>query len=193
MSRTLRYNSRWLRTGPATQQERRQYFAALDQEIPIRVRGKRRPNNLPDNRSELRSSSYRQTISIYWWLLKRLGQRWERIQRAAAVEAPNLKPSPRNREALVGYVYEQTYVKDGRLWGIDQFGNHVESLLGFFVDPNNGCLSYRGCRLRYRRWDGKRSTGHENRRGGTTGSTRSVKWQRFAFRKPFHRFPGIHR
>lgn len=109
MSRTQRYHSRWLRSGPATQQERRQYFAALDQEIPIRVRGKRRPNHLPDSRSELRSSSYRQTIDIHGWLLKRLGQRWDRIQRAAAVTAPNLKPSPRNREVLTGAVYAQTH------------------------------------------------------------------------------------
>jgi hypothetical protein len=181
MSRTQRYHSRWLRSGPATQQERRQYFAALDQEIPIRVRGKRRPNHLPDSRSELRSSSYRQTVDIHGWLLKRLGQRWDRIQQAATVAAPNLKPSPRNREVLTGAVYAQTHLKGGRLWGIDHYGNLVESPLGFLVDPNTGRLIYRG-------WDEKRATDDSDHRGGTMGSAPAVKWQRFAFRKPCHWF-----
>jgi hypothetical protein len=97
------------------------------------------------------------------------------------VAAPNLKPSPRNREVLTGAVYAQTYLQGGRLWGIDHYGNLVESPLGFLVDPNTGRLIYRG-------WDEKRATDDSDHRGGTMGSAPAVKWQRFAFRKPCHWF-----
>lgn len=142
MSRTTRNGQdRWLRTPPATQQERRQYYAALDQDIPIRVRAKRRPNNLPDSWTELRSSGDRQFSRVDSWLWRQLGKPWSRIFKAG-VSLPTRKRGTLNRKILLYAVVTQTYVRNGDLWGILRSGNHVQSPRGFLVHPVTARLIY---------------------------------------------------
>jgi hypothetical protein len=143
MSRTTRKNhGRWLRTSPATQQERRQYYAALDQEVPVRVRGKRRPDHLPDSWTELRLSSYQQFIHIGAWLWKHRGKPWDRVFRAA-VSIPTCRTAALNRQFLLHAVHTQTYMRNGEVWAILPDGNHIQSGSGFLVHPETGRLTHR--------------------------------------------------
>lgn len=147
MSRTTRNGQdRWLRTPPATQQERRQYYAALDQEIPVRVRAKRRPNNLPDSWTELRSSGHRQLTHVDSWLWKQLGKTWSRIFKAG-ISLPTRKTGALNRKNLLDAVFTHTYVSNGNLWGILPNGCHVQSPQGFLVHPVTARLIY-GCKYK---------------------------------------------
>jgi hypothetical protein len=143
MSRTLRkYTGRWRRSAPSTQQERRQYFASLDQEIPIYVRPKRGPENLPDCRTELKNSSEKMTFYRHAWLWKQLGKPWNVIF-SEATASPGFRPHGFNRSSLGDFVVWRTYIRKGKVWGIFRDGSHIQTPSGFFIDPTSGLLVHR--------------------------------------------------
>jgi len=145
MSRTQRNLPKgWSRKPSGVQRERRQFMAAKDQELPVPVRGKRKPSRLPDDWSELRVSSERERMRINRWLAKQVGRPWAEALRAAQ-RLPTLKRSPLTRAValeLVGrHVESKTLMRGGKVMCVGSDGREREMRVAFYVHPETGLLS----------------------------------------------------
>ena len=137
----------YCRRSPSTQQERRNYFAALDQGYSLRVRGPRRADHLPDDRSEVTASSEKQCIQLDRWLASWVGRPWDEVLRAAS-RVPTLRRNPLNRQKTIQrihwFVAARTYLKNGRLWYVSGLGHSLVVERGYYVHPLNRTLCHAG-------------------------------------------------
>jgi len=127
-----------------TQQERRQYFAAQDQDEQVYVRPKRNLRHLPHDRSELRIASDRKLIrGLDRWLGSQIGQPWAKVYRELA-KFPLCKSTPEVRRELKqlakGRVLTNAFLKKGAPWYLNEYQGEQPWRGGLYVHPKTGIL-----------------------------------------------------
>ena len=127
-----------------TQQERRQYFAAQDQEEKVHLRSNRNLRHLPHDRSELRIASDRKLIrGLDHWLDSQAGESWSKVNRELA-KFPFIKTSPSSlrqlRKMAKARVIIPSFLKDGAPWYVDGYRGEQPLMGGLYVHPETGIL-----------------------------------------------------
>lgn len=145
MSRTYRNLSFSLARYPFSLSERREYYTAIEQVVPVMIRASQRGTRLRFSAGGVPISSNKEKIRIERWLITKLGRSWNKILSEAA-RMSTLKSNPANFQLakidLKMYVQTQTFLVGNRVWCYLNGGYSVpiERFGGFYVHPETRTL-----------------------------------------------------